>query len=506
MTGRYGRLCCAVIAALSLACAGGGGSSGGAVPGGRTGPPGGVAVHDIQFQINSTLVNEVATPASIPEIQEIVRRARSEGRAVSIAGGRHAMGGQQFGSGTILIDMSRMDRVVGFDAAGGRIEVQAGIQWPALIDYLLEAQEGQSRQWGIIQKQTGADRLSLGGALSANIHGRGLKLKPIIADVESFTLVDAAGGVRRCSRQENAELFRLAIGGYGLFGVIASIELRLGPRRRVRRIVEVIDLDDLIPSFQKRIEEGFLHGDFQYATEPGSEEFLRRGVFSGSRPVADDTPLPGGQKELGAEDWNELYYLSHTQKKKAFERYASYYLSTSGQIYWSDAMQLGLYQENYHQALDARLGGGVQGTEMITEIYVPRESLPSFISEVREDFRRHEVNVIYGTLGVHHLQSACHPYTARPRGVRGRFPAAHRPGDPPRRKLLHDLSPPGDPGAGRALPPAVRGAPAPQEAVRPRGAVPERLVPSLSRDVRRRARSHVRSVSRGDAPGRAAFA
>ena len=95
--------------------------------------------------------------------------------------------------------------------------------WPALVDYLLKAQAGRpSSQWGIAQKQTGADRLTIGGALAANVHGRGLKMKPFIADVESFVLVDARGDIRTCSRTENGELFRLAIGGYGLFGVIAT--------------------------------------------------------------------------------------------------------------------------------------------------------------------------------------------------------------------------------------------------------------------------------------------
>ena len=37
-------------------------------------------------------------------------------------------------------------------------------------------------------------------------------------------LVDAAGALRRCSRTENRELFQLAIGGYGLFGVITSVD------------------------------------------------------------------------------------------------------------------------------------------------------------------------------------------------------------------------------------------------------------------------------------------
>ncbi len=380
------RLVFALLAALSIACAG------------RTAAPAGVPVNDVQSQINATLVHRIDTPTSIPEIQEIIRQAGLEGRPVSIAGGRHAMGGQQFGSGTILIDMSRMTRVINFDSDRGLIEVEAGIQWPALIDYLLEAQKGRASQWGIIQKQTGADRLSLGGALSANIHGRGLTLKPIIADVESFTLVDAAGNIRRCSRQQDQELFRLATGGYGLFGVIAQVELRLGPRRRIQRIVEVIDVKDLIPSFQKRIEDGFLYGDFQYATDADSEDFLRKGVFSTYRPVAGDTPIPENQKELSAESWKELYFLSHTQKTKAFERYSSYYLSTSGQVYWSDTHQLGLYLEDYHRELDARLGGREKATEMITEIYVPRASLDSFISDVRQDFRRNKVNVIYGTI------------------------------------------------------------------------------------------------------------
>src|SRR2546426_11093570 len=119
--------------------------------------------------------------------------ARQEGRPLGIAGGRHAMGGQQFGSETTLVDMGSMNRVIGFDGARGLIDVEAGVQWPELMRHLVEAQQGAARAWGIRQKQTGADRLSIGGALAANAHGRGLKFKPFIGDVESCVLVDAAG-------------------------------------------------------------------------------------------------------------------------------------------------------------------------------------------------------------------------------------------------------------------------------------------------------------------------
>ena len=100
------------------------------------------------------------------------------------------MGGQQFASGTVMIDTRSMRSELRLDTKRGIVEADAGIQWPELVDRLVAMQKGRGRQWGIVQKQTGADRLTLGGALGANIHGRGLKLKPFIGDVESFTIMD----------------------------------------------------------------------------------------------------------------------------------------------------------------------------------------------------------------------------------------------------------------------------------------------------------------------------
>lgn len=358
--------------------------------------PSGTLVDDIHSQLNATRVHRIVKPSSIEAIQAIIQMARAESRAISIAGGMHAMGGQQFGTDTVLIDVRAMNRILDFNPNKGEIEVEAGIQWPELIHYLVETQKGQKRQWGIIQKQTGADRLSIGGALAANVHGRGLRFKPIISDVESFVLLDAKGNLLTCSRRENTELFRLAIGGYGLLGVIVSVKLRLAPRRKVERVVEVLDLEDLIPVFQERIADGSLYGDFQYMTDSQSDGFLRKGVVSRYRPVDDSTPMPEGQKELAVEDWKRLYYLGHVDKKKAFEVYSSYYLSTSGQLYWSDSHQLSTYFDNYHEELDKRLGAKEKGTEMITEIYAPRKELARFLEDVRKDCRENKVNVIFG--------------------------------------------------------------------------------------------------------------
>jgi FAD/FMN-containing dehydrogenase len=355
-------------------------------------------VNDVHSQLNSTRVHTVIQPDSIEALQAAVRQARAEGRAICIAGGRHAMGGQQFGTDAMLIDMSRMNRVIKFDEERREVEVEAGIQWPELIHALVEAQRGRAKQFGIIQKQTGADRLSIGGALAANIHGRGLTLKPIINDVEAFVIVDADGRALRCSRGENTELFRLAIGGYGLFGIIAHVTLRLAPRRKLERVVKVADSIDLIHAFENRINEGFLYGDFQFMTDGESDKFLRRGVFSCYRPVADEMAIPEQHKELSAEDWTQLLHLAHTDRRRAFEVYSDHYLSTDGQIYWSDNHQLSVYLDDYHRELDAIAGSSARGSEMITEVYVPREKLLAFMETTRADFRANSVELIYGTI------------------------------------------------------------------------------------------------------------
>jgi FAD/FMN-containing dehydrogenase len=357
-----------------------------------------VVVNDVHSKLNETRVDRVVRPASVAEVQAVIRQAKAEGKSISIAGGRHAMGGQQFGTGTILLDTSRLTRVLAFDAERGLISVEAGIQWPALLEYLEQAQRGKASSWGIRQKQTGADRLSIGGALSANVHGRGLRFQPMIADVESFRLVDAAGNVSTCSRTENSALFRLAIGGYGLFGVITDVTLRLMPRQKVERVVRLIDLKELASAIEERIRDGYLYGDFQFDIDPTSTSFLTRGVFSCYRPVPNGTPIPATQKQLSMENWSDLFFLAHTAKAKAFEAYSSYYLGTNGQVYWSDTHQLAEYLDNYHEALDLRLGPEGRGSEMISEVYVPRASLPAFMENVRSDLRAGNADVIYGTI------------------------------------------------------------------------------------------------------------
>src|SRR6266550_7965968 len=353
-------------------------------------------VNDVHSQLNRTRVRELLIPRTGDELVEIVRSASRKTLPISVSGCRHSMGGQQFAQDSICIDTRSLNRVTAFDRERGLIEAEAGIQWPELIRSYLNAQGDGAKQWGIAQKQTGADTFTLGGSLSSNVHGRGLTMKPLISNVESFTLIDAEGRPVRCSHTENNELFRVAVGGYGLFGPISSVTLRLVPRQKLRRVVEIIRASDLPQRFEERIAEKFLYGDFQFSVDEKSADFLRIGVFSCYQPTSDKEPVKA-EKSLRNDDWLELLRLAYTDRAKAFARYADYYMSTNGQTYWSDTNQLSAYLPNYAQKLRQEIGGK-ESSLIITEIYVPRPDLADFLARAAELLRASEARVIYGTV------------------------------------------------------------------------------------------------------------
>jgi len=253
-------------------------------------------VNDTHSALNHTPVARIIEPQRTVDVADAVAAAHARGETLSIAGARHAMGGQQFLRDATLLDMRQLKHLRWFDRGRALVEVGAGSTWPDVIRGYLALQRGPGPAFGIRQKQTGADRLTLGGAVAANIHGRGLTAQPFVGDIEGLEVVTAAGDVVRCSRSEHPDLFRQVVGGYGLFGVVTAVTLRLVPRVKVERCVAQLQIDGLIEAFDQRIAAGHLYGDFQFATAPDSPEFLRTGVLSSYRPVDPSRVIPADQR------------------------------------------------------------------------------------------------------------------------------------------------------------------------------------------------------------------
>ncbi len=359
-------------------------------------PAAGILVTDAHARLCSARVAEIAQPRTAIDLARLVATARRRGLRVAVAGSRHSMGGQQMLDGGLLVDATALDRELGLDRERGFVTAGAGMTWPKLMRGLATLQDDAPDGWAIRQKQTGADELTLGGAVGSNIHGRGLTMRPLIGDIEALTVVSASGAIVRCSRHERPELFRRVVGGYGLFGIVTAVTLRLQRRHAVRRLVEMTTAPELMTRLEARIAEGCTFGDFQFSTDMNSIAFLHDGVLScylpetgpAARPAREASP--GG---LSADDWLRLIRLAHEDRARAFDLYSRHYLATHGQIHASDTHQLASHLDGYHDRLPDH-----PGREVITELTVPRHRLAAFLAASATTLRARRANIIYGTV------------------------------------------------------------------------------------------------------------
>jgi FAD/FMN-containing dehydrogenase len=153
------------------------------------------------------------------QLADLVKRAASEGTRISISGTHHSMGGHTMYPGGVVLDMLPFNRM-SLDETTHLLTVGSGARWADIIPFL------DLRGYAVSIMQTNND-FSVGGSLSVNCHGWQNDAPPISSTVQSFRILTADGKVRRCSRTENQELFSLALGGYGLFGVILEVELQV---------------------------------------------------------------------------------------------------------------------------------------------------------------------------------------------------------------------------------------------------------------------------------------
>lgn len=86
----------------------------------------------------------------------------------------------------------------------------------------------------------------------------------------------------------------------------------------------------------------------------------------------------------------------------AFQSYGQHYLSTHGNVYWSDTMQLSTYLPSYIEVLSAAAGeeqsAAPSESLVIGEMYTPPERLLEFLDRSRHILRETGAEDIYGTI------------------------------------------------------------------------------------------------------------
>jgi len=188
----------------------------------------------------------IARPCDEEQLRAVLAEARRQGQRISVMGAGKSQGGLILGDG-IVISTDRMARVLQIDAERLTARVEPGVTWDMLRERLaghgLAACATQS--YGVF---------TVGGSVAVNAHGRDVDVGVLAQTVESLRVMRADGSVVETSREQEAELFSLAIGGFGLFGIVTAITLRLTPNDVYRRsCVAAMPSDEYPRYFASRV-------------------------------------------------------------------------------------------------------------------------------------------------------------------------------------------------------------------------------------------------------------
>lgn len=247
---------------------------------------------------------------------------RSSGRIVPRGLGRSYGDAAQLGGETVL-DLTRLDRILAFDADTGVVEVEAGVSLDHLMQVLVP------RGW-FVPVTPGTRMVTVGGAIASDVHGKNHHRDgSFTSHVTEITIVTGDGETRvvtpavpRHDRTEKAdasfavdapdELFWATAGGMGLTGTILGAKIRLRPIRssliasvteRAQDLDAVMarlrEVDDLAPYTVAWLDcvakgTGFGRGLITYGDHADLEDDRRadRLAFPAGRTVSVPIELP----------------------------------------------------------------------------------------------------------------------------------------------------------------------------------------------------------------------
>ncbi len=166
-------------------------------------------------------VSVFAEPRSGDELAHWFRFARDNGLSVAMRGAGRSYGDAAINGGGLVLDTRAMRRILAWDPATGVADVEPGVTIEDLWRTFLK-----DGWWPAVVPGTMFP--TLGGIASMNVHGKNcFKVGPWGDHILEGELVAPDGRAYRVSRDENADLFRAAIGGFGMLGAWSRLRIQL---------------------------------------------------------------------------------------------------------------------------------------------------------------------------------------------------------------------------------------------------------------------------------------
>lgn len=238
-------------------------------------------------RLTPTRVARIVEIHDVPQLRAALADARARHLKVSIAGRRHSQGGQTYVEGGVVLDMRGFHAIRSIDPEAMTVTVESGATWD-------EVQRAIAPHGLALKVMQSGNIFTVGGSMSANAHGRDLDLAQMVQVVERFRLMLADGSILEVSRNEHPELFSLVIGGYGLYGVILDVTLRVTRDELYTQRSTVVDYAAFPSYFRRRIQPD---SDVRLmiarpSIVPGPHTFLRETVVATWRRAKSGTAPP----------------------------------------------------------------------------------------------------------------------------------------------------------------------------------------------------------------------
>ncbi|KMQ64359.1 FAD-binding protein [Chryseobacterium angstadtii] len=341
-------------------------------------------------QLNLTKIDTlIKVPSSKQEIEsqlrQILHYAKEKNLKVSIAGAQHSMGGHTIYPNGILLNMlpyKHMD----LDAENNILTIGSGALWQDAIEYL--DKKGKS-----IAVMQAFSSFSIGGSISVNGHGWQKNLPPVASSVVSFTLMNRNGEIINCSREENPELFRLVIGGYGLFGIILDVKLKVVDNLALQYKYVRLNTEDYTSSYKKLIsdnpEVNLVFGRLRIS----DKHFLEEATINYFTKV-DEKPLPLPIQSKKNEETKRLVFRStvNSEYGKRLRWDLETHMSKVGQnIVFSRNEIL-----NTHVSVIENKDP--HSTDLLHEYFIPERNFNQFIKDIKPILKNSELDLLNITL------------------------------------------------------------------------------------------------------------
>lgn len=293
---------------------------------------------------------------------------------VSIAGARHSMGGQTIAPGGISINMLPLKSMT-LDEKTDLLHVDAGARWADVVPYL----DRHGRSVAVMQSD---NNFTVGGSLSVNCHGWQFDRPPIASTVESFHLMKADGSIVRCSRTENEELFSLALGGYGLFGIILDADLHVVRNQRLRMEQTVVPLNRALEAFDKKLHDRGTPSMFFARLNITPKRMFQNVLITTFYPEEGKIPELTHPKLVGLRS-----LIFHRSIGSDFGKELRWDLETRLTPFLAGTVFSRNQLEN--ESADWYLDTSAVSTDILHEYFVPRAGALTFLAQARTILRAH---------------------------------------------------------------------------------------------------------------------